>query len=70
MRSVLVLFVAFGLFALAGCGKKEEEQSAQPISASINNNAPEAKNAPVAQRSGPGQLSGQLGGRGLKKGAP
>jgi len=41
--SVLVM----ALF-LIGCGAKEEEKDAPPPNAPINNNAPEAKNAPAA----------------------
>ena len=67
--SPLALVLAVGLLATAGCGNKESEAEApQPISANINNNAPEARNAPVAKRESPAALAGQLGARGLKPG--
>ncbi len=34
--------------ALAGCSSKQEDTEAKPPSAPINNNAPEARNAPPA----------------------
>jgi hypothetical protein len=38
---------------LSGCASKQEEGSGPPITAPINNNAPEAKNAPAAPGPGP-----------------
>ena len=46
---LLVLLVPL----VASCSSKQEDNSGPPISAPINNNAPEAKNAPAAPGPGP-----------------
>jgi len=68
MRNTRFLLALLGLLITAGCSQKVDDQP-QPITASINNNAPEAKNAPAMETGeSPGALAARMGGRGLRKG--
>ena len=61
---LLVLLVPL----VAGCSSKQADDSGPPITAPINNNAPEAKNAPAAPGPGPDVPRMGPGGGGLKGG--
>jgi hypothetical protein len=56
MKVMISVFLALLVtFVLTGCSSKEEDKGGgPPITAPINNNAPEAKNAPAAPDAGPG----------------
>jgi hypothetical protein len=49
MRRMLAIAAAIAVVAaVAGCSGKKEEDDTPKLSAPINNNAPEAQNAPAA----------------------
>jgi len=64
-RALLALLVLTAVSAALGCGKKADEEGAQPISANINNNAPGAASAPSAELGeSPGALAARMNAKG------
>jgi len=52
-KLIALLVVAIAAGSLIGCSEKQEDTAAPTTTAPINNNAPEAKNAPAAPGPGP-----------------
>lgn len=67
-HTLFVLLLAALSICLFGCEEKKEDKGELTSTAPINNNAPEAKSAPVAPRDPSIPMPGGNGGG--KKGAP
>ncbi len=68
MRKLFLVPVVLLTLSLWGCGEDKKNDGALSTTATVNNNAPEAKDAPVAPRDPSIMMPG--GGGGKKSGAP
>ncbi len=68
MRKLFLVPVVLLTLSLWGCGEDKKNDGSLSTTATVNNNAPEAKDAPVAPRDPSIMMPG--GGGGKKSGAP